>query len=58
MNLNNATSILLVLVALFFASALAYPVKATEAYAEKTGLDCEACHLDPVDLRTSQSSLR
>lgn len=31
-----------------FTALFASPATATEAYAEKTGLECEACHIDPL----------
>jgi len=44
----NSRYSLIALVIIIFASALAYPANATEAYAENTGLECAVCHLDPM----------
>lgn len=48
MKLKDIKSLSIILVSLLFFSALAYPVSATEEYAEITGLDCDSCHIDPM----------
>lgn len=41
-------SILIIITLCCLASLIAFPVNATESYAEKTGAECEICHIDPL----------
>ena len=42
--INISTALVIFISAIFFAAA----VYATEEYAEVTGTECEACHIDPL----------
>jgi len=48
MDMNTLKSIIFIITIYCIAFLLASPVSATETYAEKTGIECEMCHIDPL----------